>query len=282
MAKCAAYALMWGPTFNIDSLHLVSHVKKLGFDGIEIPLVTSILKLFPSKEMKTRLSDADLSIAFCTGLDEKQNIASKDRKLQKNGMTHLKKCVDVVAEFGGDVLAGVIYGVWGGFSGKPPTEDELNWSAECLREVSSYAATLNVDLALEPVSRFEGYLIATAADGLEYINKVGTKNVGLHLDTFQMNIEEKNLPDAIRRAGKKLFHFHVCASDRGTPGLDHTDWQGVFSALREISYDRWLTVESFSPEPGGAGAAAKVWRRLAQSPDEIAEGGLSLMRKYLK
>jgi len=282
MAKCAAYALIWEPTFNINSLHLVRHIKKLGFDGIEIPLVTSILKSFPIKEMKTCLGDTDLSIAFCTGLGETQNIASKNNKFQKNGIEHLKKCIDVVAEFKSNVLAGVIYGVWGGFSGNPPTEDELNWSAECLREVSLYAETLNIDLALEPVSRFEGYLIATAADGLEYINKVGTKNVGLHLDTFQMNIEEKSLPEAIRRAGKKLFHFHVCASDRGIPGIDHTDWHGVFSALKEISYDRWLTIESFSPEPGGAGAAAKVWRRLAQSPDEIALGGLNLVRKHLE
>jgi D-psicose/D-tagatose/L-ribulose 3-epimerase len=59
------------------------------------------------------------------------------------------------------------------------------------------------------------------------------------------------------------------------------DWKGVFSALKEINYTRWLTVESFSPEPGGAGTAAKVWRRLAPTADDIAKGGLELIRSNL-
>lgn len=142
--------------------------------------------------------------------------------------------------------------------------------------------SLKVDLAIEPCSRFECYLIATAQEGLRYLEKVGKDNVGLLLDTFQMNIEEKNLPAAILKAGDKLYHFHVCASDRGIPGKGHIDWEGVFGALRRIGYERWLTVESFWPEAGGgAGAAAKVWRQLAPTPDHIAKGGLELVRKYL-
>lgn len=281
MAKCGAYALIWGPSFDKNSLNLVNHIKEMGFDGIEIPLVASILNKLPRNELKKRLADTNLSALFCTGLDPKQNVASREQSDRLRGVEHLKRCVDVVKEFDGDVLAGVLYGVWGGFSGSPPTNDELNWSAECIREVSEYSQMLNIDLALEPVSRFEGYLIATAEEGLEYIKRVGRNNVGLHLDTFQMNIEEKSLPAAIRKAGDKLFHFHVCASDRGIPGTGHVDWNGVFGVLKENVYKRWLTVESFSPEPGGVGAAAKVWRSLAPTADDIAKGGLHLIRSNL-
>lgn len=280
MAKCAAYALIWGPTFNERHIYLLDHIKALGFDGIEIPLVTSILKDLPIKEMKKRLPEAGISAVFCTGLEKNQNIASTKKRYRMRGKDHLKRCLDVVAEFNGDVLAGVIYGVWGGFSGNPPTEAELDYSAESLKEVARYARPMHIDLALEPISRFEGYLLATAQDGLAYIQKVGEENVGLHLDTFQMNIEEKSLPAAILSAKDKLFHFHICASDRGVPGTGHIDWKGVFGALYKIGYQRWFTVESFSPEPGGAGAAAKVWRELASSSDDIAKGGLSLIRKY--
>lgn len=281
MAKCSAWCLLWGPTFNENYFHIVDHVKKLGFDGIEIPLTWEILKEFPSKKLKRKLLDIGLSATFCAGLSEDQNVASKDGEKRRRGIEHLKKCVEIVAEFGGNCLGGILYGAWGWFSGNPPTEDELNWSADCVREVADYAQSFKVDLAIEPCSRFECYLIATVQEGLSYLKRVNRENVGLLLDTFQMNIEEKNLPAAILQAGDKLYHFHVCASDRGIPGTDHIDWDGVFSALKEIKYERWFTIESFWPTPGGGvGAAAKVWRQLAPSPDDIAKGGLNLIRKY--
>jgi D-psicose/D-tagatose/L-ribulose 3-epimerase len=282
MAKCGAWCLLWGPTFDVRYLYLIDHVAELGFDGLEIPLDDGILKNLPKKQMKAKMEENGMAVTFCAGLSEKENITKKSRAAQRRGVEYLKRCVDTVKEFGGDCLAGILYGVWGGFSGNPPTEDELERSASCIRTVAEYASTIGVDLAIEPCCRFECYLLATVEDGLRYIEMVGMPNLGLLLDTFQMNIEEKNLPLAIRRADKRLFHFHVCASDRGVPGTGHTDWGGVFEALKSIGYKRWLTVESFSPVPGGgAGRAAKVWRALASSPDEIAKGGLSLVRAHL-
>ncbi|HUV09090.1 MAG TPA: sugar phosphate isomerase/epimerase family protein [Spirochaetia bacterium] len=281
MAKCAAYALIWGPTFNRHTLHLIDKLAGMGFDGIEIPLVTGILKDLPVSEMKRRLADTGLDAVFCTGLDEEQDLASASKEKRERGILHLKKCVETVKEFGGDILSGVTYGVWGGFSGFPPTEEELQRSADCLCTVCEYASALGVDIAIEPINRFEGYLIATAEEGLHYLELVGCENSGLHLDTFQMNIEENSLPAAIESVGKKLFHFHICASHRGVPGEGHIDWPAVFASLREIGYSRWLTVESFSPDPGSQGSAAKVWRRLAASQDDIALAGLNLVRRYL-
>lgn len=281
MAKCAAYALIWGPTFNKDTLPLIDRLAGMGFDGIEIPLVTGILNTLPVSEMKKRLADHGLAAVFCTGLDAEQDLASTSKEKQRRGIDHLKACVDTVKEFGGDILSGITYGVWGGFTGFPPREEELQRSADCLRTVCEHAKPLCVDIAIEPINRFEGYLIATAQEGLHYLELVGRENAGLHLDTFQMNIEESSLPAAIKTAGKKLFHFHVCASHRGVPGEGHIDWPGVFLALKEIGYGRWLTVESFSPDPGSQGSAAKVWRRLAASQDDIALAGLKLVRRYL-
>ena len=282
MAKCGAWSLLWGPTFNEKYLYLIDHVRELGFDGFEIPLNVQILKNLPKRRMKQKAGENGIKITFCAGLNERQNITTRSGKKQRRGIDYLKSCVDVVKEFDGDCLAGILYGVWGGFSGNPPAEDEISRSADCMREVAEYAGSIGVDLAIEPCSRFECYLLATVEDGLSYIEAVGSPNLGLLLDTFQMNIEEKNLPEALLKAGKKLYHFHVCASDRGIPGTGHIDWNGVFDALKRIGYKRWLTVESFSPEPGGgSGRAAKVWRKLAPSSDDIAKGGLELIRKHL-
>lgn len=278
--RASVHAQNWVAGFSKHDLHLIDKVADMGFEGIEIPLVTSVVRELPIREAKVRLADRSLRPSFDTGLDADQHLASDNPAYRRNGVDHLKRCMDIIAEFGGDELGGLCYAAWGYFTGSGPTPAELERSAACMREVARYAAPMGIDLAVEPVSRFEGYLLATAADGLAYLDMVGMENVGLHLDTFQMNIEEQSLPAAIRAAGDRLYHFHLCASHRGIPGRDHIDWSAVFDALRAVGYKRWLTIEAIGTDSGEATAAAKVWRRMA-SPDDIARGGLDLIRRHI-
>ena len=117
---------------------------------------------------------------------------------------------------------------------------------------------------------------------LKLIKAVGAKNVKLHLDTFHMNIEEKNQHDAIVKAGKHLGHFHACGSDRGTPGNDHLDWPGIAAALRDIRYDGDVVIESFTPDVKVIARAAAIWRRIEPTREQIAVNGLRFLKKNLK
>jgi len=77
---------------------------------------------------------------------------------------------------------------------------------------------------------------------------------------------------------KMLGHVHVSENDRGIPGTGHNDWRGILSALKEVRYDGWMTIESFAqPEPELAAAAA-IWRDLAPSGDELARRGLQFIK----
>jgi len=96
-----------------------------------------------------------------------------------------------------------------------------------------------------------------------------------------MNIEEKNPANAIRLAGPRLLHVHASASDRGTPGADHLDWQGIAAALAEISYAGGLCIEAFTPEQAPLARAAHIWRPLAASQDALARDGLAFLRSLL-
>jgi len=78
-----------------------------------------------------------------------------------------------------------------------------------------------------------------------------------------------------------LKHVHTCENDRGTPGTGHVDWPGVFSALRDIKYDGWLTIESFGFALGELSAAASIWRDLAPTPESIAFEGVKFLKKSL-
>ncbi len=280
MARFSIHSSNWSGTFTRRDFYILEKAAAMGYDGVEISMIASVVGSLPVKTTIRRFNDLGLKASFDAALGPDEDISSENRTRQQNGIDHLKRSLDIVAEFGGDEMGGMTYGVWGGFSGAPPAAAELARSAECLRTAADYALPLGIDIAIEPLCRFEGYLIPTAEAGLDYLKMVGATNVGLHLDTFQMNIEEKSLPAAILLAGDRLVHFHLCASNRGVPGDDHIDWPGVFAALKQIGYKRWITVEAISPDAGESALAARVWRRVGE-PDEIAAGGRALIRKYL-
>jgi D-psicose/D-tagatose/L-ribulose 3-epimerase len=151
-----------------------------------------------------------------------------------------------------------------------------------LKEVCGLAEDHGLQIAMEPLNRFETDFLNTVEQGLEMIADVDSPALKLLLDTFHMNIEEKAIPRAIRRAGRHLAHFHACGSDRGTPGNDHLDWSGIRAALRTIRYDGDVVIESFTPDVKVIARAAAIWRRIEPTREEIAAQGLYFLQKNLR
>ena len=114
------------------------------------------------------------------------------------------------------------------------------------------------------------------------IEAVGSPVLKLLLDTFHMNIEEKNQAAAIRRAGRHLGHIHACGSDRGTPGNDHIDWPGIAAALKQTGYKNDVVIESFTTDIEMIARATAIWRRIEPTRDEIAVKGVKFLRKTLQ
>ena len=122
---------------------------------------------------------------------------------------------------------------------------------------------------------------SSPADAVQLVEAVGHPNVGVLLDTFHLNIEEKDVAGAYKLAGKHLKHVHTCENDRGAPGSGHVEWTQVFEALREIGYNGWLTIESFGFALGGISAAASIWRDIERTPDVIAFEGLQFLKRHM-
>ena len=139
-----------------------------------------------------------------------------------------------------------------------------------------------MQLCIEPLNRFETDFLNTCDKGLKLIKAVGSKAVKLHLDTFHMNIEEKNQAAAIVKAGKHLAHFHACGSDRGTPGGDHIDWKPIVDALRKIKYKGDVVIESFTTDVKVIARAAAIWRKIEPNRNDIAVNGLAFLKKALR
>ena len=183
-------------------------------------------------------------------------------------------------------LAGVT-GVGKNLGGLPfvmPDEYKKQWKTvvKNLKTLCKYAEKCGKQICLEPLNRFETDFINTCDQALRMIKAVGSPALRLHLDTFHMNIEEKNQAAAIRKAGRLLGHFHACGSDRGTPGNDHIDWKPIAKALKDVGYNGDVVIESFTTDVKVIARAAAIWRRMEPTRDEIAVKGIKFLKKVLK
>jgi D-psicose/D-tagatose/L-ribulose 3-epimerase len=203
---------------------------------------------------------------------------------QKTAMDYCKAIIDQAAIMGCPRVIGPIYSVVGKADAVAPEDQKKEFAlvVKNLKVLSAYAAKKGVDLCIEPLNRFETDFLNTCDKGLQLLKAVGAKNVKLHLDTFHMNIEEKNQAAAIRKAGRLLGHFHACGSDRGTPGNDHIDWKPIVKALKDVKYKGDVVIESFTTDVKVIARAAAIWRRIEPTTNEIAVKGIKFLKKALK
>jgi D-psicose/D-tagatose/L-ribulose 3-epimerase len=278
--KYGVNTMVW--TTRVSDAHeeLLSRVKEWGFDGVE--LFVSLEEPANLSAVRRMLDRLGLERNACSVLAREANLVSPQADVRARGVEHLKRYVERTAELGGRFICGPIYAGLGVMTGRRRTESEWDWALEGLQQAARYAQQFQVQLCLEPLNRFETYFLNTLEDAARLVRSIAQPNVGIHFDTFHANIEERHPADAVRGVAKYLAHVHISENDRGTPGTGHVDWTGVMTALKEIGYDGWLTIESFAqPEPDLAAAAA-IWRDLAPSGDELARTGLDFVKSLAR
>lgn len=275
------HSLLFTETFLEKDLPLLDKFKKMGFDAVEI--IPFDPDNFPARKVRQAAADLGLTINTGYGMPADYNIISPDPKVRRAGIDFSKKLVDLSNEAGAKVFGGVIYCGWGYLTGKMRTEDEWKWAVEGYQEIASYAqAGSDLVLGIEPVNRFESHFINIAADAVKFIRDVGLPNVKVHLDTFHMIREEDNLVEAVRTADGLLGYVHACENQRGIPGRGQVPWVDFFRALRDVGYDGCVTIESFDPNMESIAKLCCIWRKLADSPEQLATEGLAFLRKVYR
>ncbi len=272
--KLGIHAYAWCSKWTNETLDLIDRVKSLGMDFIEIPLMS--LETFDADAIRERLRRVDLGAVTSTVLLNDTDITSDDPSIRARGVDYLLRCVDATADIGATSFSGVIYSQHVKDAHARPTEEAWHHSAEALRQVADRAAARNILIALEPVNRYETYLVNTCEQALYLRELIGRDNVKVHLDTYHMNIEEKDFYEATVRAGKHLIHYHLCENDRGIPGTGQVDWDGIFRGLAEIGYQGNAALESFVDVTDNMNTW--VWRQLAPDGDTLLREGADFIR----
>jgi D-psicose/D-tagatose/L-ribulose 3-epimerase len=275
-------SFLFASPFTNDSTKLFRQFVKWGFDTVEIP-VEDPSHIDPA-HVRAELDKAGLacgSICACMGPGRDFRGTAEE---QQTAMVYCKALIDQAVVIGCPRLIGPVYSVVGKADAVEPAAQKTEWAlvVKNLKELAAYARARGITICVEPLNRFETDFLNTCDQGLKLLKAVGSPALKLHLDTFHMNIEEKNQAASIIKAGKNLGHFHACGSDRGTPGNDHIDWKPIVKALRKIGYKGDVVIESFTTDVKVIARAAAIWRKMEPTRNEIAVKGLKFLKKAFK
>ncbi len=256
---------------------LAPRVREWGFDVIELP-VENVGDWDPRRAARL-LDSLGLSATVVLAMAPGRELVAADRETITATRDYMRRVVDVAATVSSPTVAGPAYASVGrtwrmGAAERRACYEQLR---DSLAPVVGHAADAGVRVAVEPLNRYETSVINTVDQALEVLAGLPAEGCGVGLDVYHMNIEERGVAAAIRKATGRIAHVQVCANDRGTPGADHLDWPGILTALDAAGYEGPLVIESFTSENEMMATAASIWRPLAPSQDAIAVDGLSFL-----
>ncbi len=269
-ASIGVHALVWtGRWDERGARHAIASAKQAGYDLIELALLDpSSMDVSLTRRL---LTEYELRATASLGLSPTTDVSSEDPDAVAAGRRLLREAVNVVRDVGGDTLCGVLYSRLGKYPHPATAAGRAN-AVETIQQLADHADQSGIRLALEVVNRYESNLINTAEQALSFISEVDRPNVYVHLDTYHMNIEERDMYTPVLACGPRLGYVHIGESHRGYLGSGTVDLTGFFHALAAIGYAGTITFESFSNtivEPTLSTNLA-VWRNLWDDSADLA------------
>jgi len=269
---------LWTDRLQPSHRMLLEQLRTLGYGSLEVPV------LYHHDEAAYRSAAAwfdalGLTRSTAAALGPDVNPASPDAGVRAAALESLTRMIGCTAALGARRLVGPLHSALGVFSGVPPTADEWRWSVDTVRAAGERAACVGVELAIEPLNRFECYLLNDQRRGAEYVRAVGLPNVGLLYDTFHAHIEEKDPAAALADVYGELMHVHASENDRSTPGQGQVRWHETLSVLKRRGWDGVLMVEAFGMSLPALAAATRIWRPMFESPEQLARDAVQFLRR---
>ncbi|OGO10000.1 MAG: hypothetical protein A2Y93_15795 [Chloroflexi bacterium RBG_13_68_17] len=251
--------------FAGDLTRALESAARLGYDGIELNLRDSAD--IDQAGVATQLRDLGLTVpSIGTGqsyLGDGLSLADPNAGVQAQIRRRMQEHILFAGVLGASVVIG---SVRGRLDDRSPESRQRCYdiAVEATRSLAQFAAAHAVGLTVESINRYETNFLNNVAETLEFIDRVGSPNLGLLADTFHMNIEEASMVEPLRRAGQMLHHVHLVDSNRRAPGLGHLDFGPIIGALGDIGYTGFVSAEILPlPDDEMAGVTwMKTYRRL--------------------
>ncbi len=270
MNKLGIFMNFWEKNWDADHEKYIRKVADIGFDILEFQ-AQPLLEMSDDKlrHLKRVADECGVELTYSLGLDPRYDVSSADDSVRRGGIEYLQNIVKKIGVMDGTLLSGVSYAGWGSPNYIVDDKTALTERSKAsMREIVKTAEDYGVTYCVEAVNRFEGCIINTAREALDYVNDIDSPNIGVLLDTYHMNIEEVSIGDAIRLVGDRLTSFHTGENNRMAPGRGHLNWDEIFGALADINYKGRIVSEPFVMMGGEVGRDIKTWRDLVPNPTE--------------
>ncbi len=257
---------LWTSPFKTESIPgIFSKIAEMGFEAVEIAVEDP--GLIDANAVKKGLQEYGLQAIVCGAFGPSRDLTNEDTAIHENCFAYIRSCFDLCNTLETSFLAGPMYSAVGKARMVPPEQRKKEWNlaVKNLRTVCDMAEARNLEIALEPLNRFESDLVNTASDVIRLIDNISHPAAKIMLDGFHMNIEEPDIEKAIISASDKLIHFQVSENYRGTPGTGQTRWDAYKRGLEAIDYNGVVSIESFTPENKELAGAVCFWHPMAES-----------------
>ena len=278
--RLAAHSFLWTGHFLGQDDSIFAEAAACGYDGVEAALADP--GAIDWAQVARSQSRHGLRFFVCATQPPGLSLASTDPAARAAAVDNVVAIMERSRDLGTNLVTGPMLNPVGAFSGAPPTPDEKIHLLDSMKALADNAERMDMRLALEPLNRFQGYLVTRVDDGMALCRETGSSRIGLLLDLFHMNIEEKDPAATIRRAAQYCFHIHVSACDRGIPGTDTFNWTSLRDTLEVIDYRDWIAVESFCFTEPDATAGAHVWHPAGMKSSDAAATSIKHLRNVFE
>jgi sugar phosphate isomerase/epimerase len=242
---------------------------KVGYHGVEIapftiaPYVTEITSAqrgsirSSAKQHGIQISAIHWILAQTEGM----HLTHPDRAVRERTARYVRAVVDFCADLGaGYIVVGspkqrnLMPGV--------SKEQGREWALGAFRDAVMRAEERNVVICFEPLSPTETNFINTAAEAIEFVGQLRTPHFKIILDVKAMSSESLPIPEIIRRSWPHFAYLHANDKNLKGPGFGEVDFRPIAAALKEVSYDGWMSVEVFNFEGGPEYIASRSFEYL--------------------
>jgi sugar phosphate isomerase/epimerase len=252
----------------------LKRISKLGYESIEI---SGEPQQYDTKEVRRLLKKYRIrcwgAVTLTLG---KRNLAAKSRKQRAETVQYVKDVLTMIHELDGEIIT-LVPATVGKITPDATPEEEWQWLVEGCKECYEFAKERNIRVGIEPLNRFETYILNRADQAIALAEAVAP-DCGVCLDAFHLNIEDADMFASIKKAGKRLVDFHIADNNRMAPGQGALDWKKIVKTLKSIGYDGALTVEFVAP--ADRTPATQYPNALEKNPVDISPEQLKFIQDH--
>ena len=216
----------------------------LGYNGVE--LMTLNPSALDWNFVKAEAEKNGLKVVLvCTGEIWGQlglSYTDPDPEIRAEAIKRSKDIIDFAAFLDANVNIGRIRGQYCSELSKEQTDA---YAIAAFQELADHAAPKNVQIALETVTIMQTNFINTLAEGADMVDRTDRPNFKLMMDVFHLNLEEKDMFEAIRKYSPYNIHVHLADNNRRYPGHCGLNFEKIICTFKECGYDGAFCTEIF-------------------------------------